>query len=301
MLKISLLGVGLMGAPMSRRLLGAGHALTVWNRSPDKAQALVAHGARLAPTPAQAVQEADLVITMLTDGHAVGQVLFGPAGDSAAQGLRPGTLVIDMSSILPEEARSHAAKLSALGVASLDAPVSGGTLGAEAGTLAIMAGGSTADFERARQVLEVLGRPVHVGPIGSGQLTKLANQMIVGITIGAVAEALLLAEQGGADPTKVREALRGGFAESRILEVHGQRMVDGDFAKRGSLGIQLKDLRNALHTAQALAFEAPITAHLTDLYAQAAAEGLSDLDQSALFKSLQSRQIKADGDASSRP
>jgi 2-hydroxy-3-oxopropionate reductase len=295
MLKIALLGVGLMGAPMSRRLLAAGHALTVWNRSPDKARALVTHGAQLAATPAQAVQDAEVVITMLTDGQAVGQVLFDPAIAGATQGLRPGTLVIDMSSILPEEARAHATRLSALGACALDAPVSGGTLGAEAGTLAIMAGGATADFERARPILEVLGRPVHVGPIGSGQLTKLANQMIVGITIGAVAEALLLAEQGGADPAKVREALRGGFAESRILEVHGQRMVEGDFAKRGSLGIQLKDLRNALHTAQALAFEAPITTRLTDLYAQAAAEGLSDLDQSALFKSLQARQPHSRG------
>lgn len=290
MLKITLLGVGLMGAPMSRRLLGAGHALTVWNRSPDKAQALVAQGARQAITPAQAVQDADLVITMLTDGHAVGQVLFDPTMACAAQGLRPGTLVIDMSSILPEQARAHATQLASLGVQSLDAPVSGGTLGAEAGTLAIMAGGSAADFERARGVLEVLGRPVHVGPAGSGQLTKLANQMIVGITIGAVAEALLLAEKGGANPAKVREALRGGFAESRILEVHGQRMVEGDFAKRGSLAIQLKDLRNALHTSAGLGFNAPITQHLTDLYAQAAEHGFADLDQSGLFKELQRRQ-----------
>jgi 3-hydroxyisobutyrate dehydrogenase-like beta-hydroxyacid dehydrogenase len=142
-------------------------------------------------------------------------------------------------------------------------------------------------------VLEVLGRPVHVGPAGSGQLCKLANQMIVGITIGAVAEALLLAEQGGANPAKVREALRGGFAESRILEVHGQRMVDQDFAKRGSLAIQLKDLRNSMHTAQGLGFEAPITAHLTDLYQQAFEQGLGELDQSALFKLLQSQQTQA--------
>jgi 3-hydroxyisobutyrate dehydrogenase-like beta-hydroxyacid dehydrogenase len=145
-------------------------------------------------------------------------------------------------------------------------------------------------FERARPVLEVLGRPVHVGPAGSGQLCKLANQMIVGITIGAVAEALLLAEKGGANPAKVREALRGGFAESRILEVHGQRMVDHDFAKRGSLAIQLKDLRNSLHTAQSLGFDAPITQHLNELYTQAFDQGLGELDQSALFKLLQARQ-----------
>jgi 2-hydroxy-3-oxopropionate reductase len=147
--------------------------------------------------------------------------------------------------------------------------------------------------ERARETLQVMGRPVHVGPAGSGQLAKLANQMIVGITIGAVAEALLLAERGGADPAKVREALRGGFAESRILEVHGQRMVQGDFAKRGALAIQLKDMRNALHTAQGMDFDAPITDALTALYASAADHGFAELDQAALFKELQHRQGKA--------
>jgi len=174
--------------------------------------------------------------------------------------------------------------------------VSGGTVGAEAGTLAIMAGGQEADFERARPVLEAMGRPVHVGPAGSGQLTKLANQMIVGITIGAIAEALLLAERGGADPAKVRQALRGGFAESRILEVHGQRMVDHDFAKRGSLAIQLKDLRNALHTASGLQFDAPITEHLTTLYAAAAEHGFAELDQSGLFCELARRQVNLKGE-----
>ncbi|HET6789102.1 MAG TPA: NAD(P)-dependent oxidoreductase, partial [Aquabacterium sp.] len=234
---------------MSRRLLAAGYPLTVWNRTRAKAEALADAGARVAATPADAVANADIVITMLEHGGVVHDVLFGAcdnASASAASHLRPGTLVVDMSSILPEQAREHARCLTSLGVQTLDAPVSGGTLGAEAGTLAIMAGGETSAFERALPVLNVLGRPVHVGPAGSGQLTKLANQMIVGITIGAVAEALLLAQRGGADPAKVREALRGGFAESRILEVHGQRMVDGDFAKRGSLAIQLKDLRNAL-------------------------------------------------------
>jgi 3-hydroxyisobutyrate dehydrogenase-like beta-hydroxyacid dehydrogenase len=290
MSKITLLGCGLMGSPMSRRLLAAGHALTVWNRTRTKADALSAAGARVADTPAQAVAHADIVITMLEHGGVVHEVLFDPTWPGAATGLRPGTLVVDMSSILPEQAREHALTLQALGVATLDAPVSGGTLGAEAGTLAIMAGGEAADFERALPVLQVLGRPVHVGPSGSGQLTKLANQMIVGITIGAVAEALLMTQRGGADMAKVREALRGGFAESRILEVHGQRMVEADFAKRGSLAIQLKDLRNALHTAAGLGFDAPITEQLTTLYAQAAEHGFGDLDQSGLFCELQRRQ-----------
>lgn len=290
MTSICLLGCGLMGTPMSSRLLKHGYSLTVWNRTRSKAEALRQQGAKVANTPAEAVAHADIIVTMLEHGGVVEEVLFNPALPGAASGLNAGALVIDMSSILPEQAQDHGRRLAAQSVAYLDAPVSGGTVGAEAGTLAIMAGGLEADFERARTVLEVLGRPVHVGPTGSGQLTKLANQMIVGITIGAVAEALLLAQRGGADPAKVRQALRGGFAESRILEVHGQRMVDEDFAKRGSLAIQLKDLRNVLHTASGLGFDAPITQHLTELYTQAADHGFADLDQSGLYRELQRRQ-----------
>ena len=289
MIRIALLGCGLMGAPMSRRLLAAGYPLTVWNRTRAKAEALVEAGATVADTPAAAVTQADLVITMLEHGGVVGEVLFSTELASAAPGLRPGTLVVDMSSILPEQAQDHARRLAALGVSALDAPVSGGTLGAEAGTLAIMAGGEAADFERAREVLSVLGRPVHVGPAGSGQLTKLANQMIVGITIGAVAEALLLCEKGGADMGKVKQAITGGFADSRILQVHGQRMVERDFAKRGAIAVQLKDMRNAMATASEIGFDAPITRLFEQLYAQAADHGLSDLDHSALFVELASR------------
>ena len=290
MTHLTILGCGLMGAPMARRLLAAGFPVVAWNRTRAKAEALEASGAVVADSPRQAVAQADIVITMLEHGQVVEEVLFGPGPDPAAQGLQPGTLVIDMSSILPEQARAHSQSLAALGVSYLDAPVSGGTLGAEAGTLAIMAGGQADDVERARTVLGAMGRPVHVGPVGSGQLAKLANQMIVGITIGAVAEALLLAERGGADPAKVREALRGGFAESRILEVHGLRMVEGDFAKRGSLAIQLKDMNNALHTAAGMRFDAPITQALTELYAEAARQGFDQLDQSGLFRELQRRQ-----------
>ncbi len=290
MTQICLLGCGLMGTPMSKRLLAAGHDLTVWNRSPSKAQALATCGARVAATPAEAAQGAEIVITMLDNGEVVRDVLFNVAWPGAAGAMPPGSLLVDMSSILPEQAQAHAQQLAAQGVQALDAPVSGGTVGAEAGTLAIMVGGDVADFERAAHVLRVLGRPVHVGPAGSGQLAKLANQMIVGITIGAVAEALLMAQRGGADMAKVREALRGGFAESRVMEVHGQRMVDSDFAKRGSLAIQLKDLHNAMHTAQGLGFDAPITQHLTNLFTDAANHGFADLDQSALFKELLRRQ-----------
>lgn len=287
---IALLGCGLMGQPMARRLLAAGHTLVAWNRTRAKAEALLPDGASVANTPAEAASRADIVIAMLQDGNAVHEVLFDSGNASAITTMHAGTLFIDMGSILPEQARDHAIRLNAVGVTALDAPVSGGTLGAEAGTLAIMAGGLAEDFERAREVLSVLGRPVHVGPTGSGQLAKLANQMIVGITIGAVAEALLLAERGGADPAKVREALRGGFAESRILEVHGLRMVEGDFAKRGSLAIQLKDLRNAMRTASGMQMEAPITEALTSLYAQAAEHGFGELDQSGLYCELKRRQ-----------
>jgi 3-hydroxyisobutyrate dehydrogenase-like beta-hydroxyacid dehydrogenase len=204
-------------------------------------------------------------------------------------GLRPGTLVIDMSSIQPRQARDHAARLAALGVGHMDAPVSGGTVGAEAGSLAIMAGGKAADVERAFPVFAVLGRATHVGPHGAGQLAKLANQMIVGITIGAVAEALLLCEKGGADMGKVKQAISGGFADSRILQVHGQRMVERDFAKRAAITVQLKDMRNALSTAREIGFEAPITGLFENLFAQAAEHGLADLDHSALFLELASR------------
>lgn len=276
-----------MGTPIARRLIAAGHHLTVWNRTPDKARALEREGAERADNPAAAAAHAEAVITMLTDGAAVNDVLFAHGVERAmpAQAIH-----IDMSSILPEDARAHAAKLAKRGIASLDAPVSGGTIGAENGTLAIMAGGDRVTFDAALPVLTCLGTPTHVGPTGSGQLAKLANQMIVGITIGAVAEALLMVERGGADPAQVRHALRGGFAESRILEVHGQRMIDGDFAKRGSVAVQLKDLVNALHTASGLRFDAPITQALASLYNDAAQHGDADLDQSALYRELARRQ-----------
>ena len=181
-----------------------------------------------------------------------------------------------------------------MGIAHLDAPVSGGTVGAENGTLAIMAGGRAEDFAaglpaRAQPVFAALGRATHVGPHGAGQLAKLANQMIVGITIGAVAEALLLAAKGGADMAKVREAIGGGFADSRILQLHGQRMVERDFAPRGRMAVQLKDMRNALATAGEIGFDAPITALFESLYAQGVEHGLGELDHSGLFVELASR------------
>jgi 3-hydroxyisobutyrate dehydrogenase-like beta-hydroxyacid dehydrogenase len=287
-MRIAFLGIGMMGLPMARRLCEAGHEVHAWNRSRGKAEPLAAHGAVVHDAAREAVADAALTVSMLADGETTAEVLFDPARGAAAA-MRAGSLVVDMASIRPAEAREHAARLAALGVAHVDAPVSGGTLGAEAGTLAIMAGGEAADLERARPVLATLGRCTHVGPHGAGQLAKLANQMIVGITIGAVAEALLLCGKGGADPAKVREAISGGFADSRILQVHGQRMVERDFAPRARMTVQLKDMRNAMATAGELGLRIPATALLESLYADAVAHGLADLDHAGLFAELAAR------------
>jgi 3-hydroxyisobutyrate dehydrogenase-like beta-hydroxyacid dehydrogenase len=284
--RIGFLGIGLMGAPQARNVLKAGYALTAWNRSRAKADALVADGASVAETPAGAVRDADIVVVMLENGPIVADVLFA---QGAAAAMRPGTLVIDMSSIKPFEAQDHAARLAATGIRHVDAPVSGGTVGAIDGTLAIMAGGEAADYERAVPVLRTMGRPVHVGPAGSGQLAKLANQIIVGVTIGAVAEALLLAKRGGADPARVREALRGGFAESRILELHGQRMVDRDFATKGRSVTHLKDLDNAIEAAGRLDLQTiPYAALTADLFRGLLANA-GDLDHAGLLVELERR------------
>jgi len=259
---ILFLGTGLMGFPMSRRLLAADHAVTVWNRTKEKAAPLADHGATLADSPAEAAREADIAVAMLTDGAAVADVLFK---QGAADAMRPGTLVIDMSSIKPSEARAHAARLQARDIAHLDAPVSGGTLGAVEGTLAIMAGGAEADFERATPVFSAMGRATLVGPAGAGQLAKLANQAIVAINIGGVAEALLLAAAGGADPAAVREAIRGGFADSRILQVHGERMLQRDFVPGGRINVHIKDLNNILEAAHEAGVRLPVSETLLKL------------------------------------
>lgn len=285
-MKIAILGVGLMGYPVGRRLCAADFSVHVWNRTRSKAERLQTFGATVHNTPAQAVARADVVITLLDHGAVVADALLA---QGVAAALQPGCLFIDMSSIKPSEALEHAGLLTAQGVNYLDAPVSGGTLGAEQGTLAIMAGGHAADFERALPVFQHLGRATLVGSHGAGQLAKLANQMIVGISIGAVAEALLLCERGGADMAKVKEAMGGGFADSRILQVHGQRMVERDFAPRARLAVQLKDLRNALSTAQELGFDAPITRLLEQLNAEGVERGHSDLDHAGLFVELARR------------
>ncbi|TMV09939.1 NAD(P)-dependent oxidoreductase [Ruegeria sediminis] len=280
--RIAFLGIGLMGLPMARHLVAAGYPVTAWNRTRAKAEAL--GGAAVADTPQAAAQGAEVIITMLENGPIVEKVLFGEAG--VRHGISPDALVIDMSSIRPSEARDHAARLVEVGAAYLDAPVSGGTVGAEAASLAIMCGGDEAAFVRAEPVLREMGNPVHVGPVGSGQVAKLANQMIVGITIGAVAEALALAARFGADPARVREALRGGFAESRVLDLHGQRMVERDFETKGRTATQIKDLENALATAEGLSFTSPLLTQATTLF-QGLAEHEGDPDHSALILEIE--------------
>lgn len=283
---VALLGAGRMGQPVARLLRQAGLPLHVWNRTPDKAQALADCGATPHLLCTDAVRHADVVISLLENGEVVEHVLF-ELGAAAAMPL--GALVIDMASITPAQARSHAQRLAHMGLRHIDAPVSGGTVAAQAGTLAIMAGGPQADVQAAQSVLQHLGHTTHVGPSGAGQLAKLANQMIVGITIGAVAEALLMCAKGGADMAQVRQAIGAGFAQSRILELHGQRMIERDFAARATMTVQRKDLKNALSTAQALGFDAPITAWFEQLYGQAIDTGLAQHDHSALFAHLAAR------------
>ena len=282
---VAVLGIGLMGERMAIRLLKAGYPVTAWNRSAEKALALRPHGAAVAHTAAEAVTGADFVILMLESGRVVADVLFE---QGVATALKPGALVIDMSSIGPDEARDHAHRLSALGIQHLDAPVSGGTNGAEQGTLAIMCGGDPDAFARAGELFACLGRPVRVGPEGSGQLAKLANQIIVGATIGAVAEALLLARRGGADPASVIQALAGGFADSPILRLHGQRMVDGDYQTRGRSQTHLKDLNNAIPAAGQSGTPTPYSQLTADLFKDLISHD-GDIDHSGLMRELERR------------
>ncbi|CAH0308264.1 2-hydroxy-3-oxopropionate reductase [Massilia sp. Bi118] len=255
---LAFLGIGLMGKPMATRLAKAGYPLRVWNRTHAKAEVLRGAGARPCAELEDAVKGAAIVISILDAGPVVGQVLA-----AALPCLSPGTLWIDMSSTRQDEALDFDARLQQAGCRFIDAPVSGGVVGAEAGTLAIMAGGSGADFEEAVPVLKTMGSPTLVGPAGSGQVAKLCNQLIVGATINIVAEALLLADAAGADPAAVREAIRGGFAGSRVLEVHGQRMLERNFVPGGQVKTQLKDQRNILAAAAGAGVKLPVAELVT--------------------------------------
>jgi 2-hydroxy-3-oxopropionate reductase len=282
--KISFLGIGLMGSHMARNLLKAGFPVTAWNRTSVKAQALIADGADVTATTVEAVAEADVIITMLSDGPTVHELLFDK---DLVAAMKTGAILIDMSSIKPSEARTHAALMRERGLRHLDAPVSGGTKGAETGSLAIMAGGDEATFKTAFPVLSAMGRPVRVGPDGSGQLSKLANQTIVAVTIGVVAEAMLLAEKGGADPAAIRDALKGGFADSIILQQHGERMTTGNFEPGGLSRMQLKDINNALEEAGQHELILPLTEQVQARYTTLTEEmDGADTDHSALYLEL---------------
>lgn len=278
---VGLIGLGLMGKPMARALAACGATVVAFSRSPGPAEELARDGVVVAAADAAAVAAAaDDVILMLTDTPAAAAV-----ADALAPALRPGLLIIDMGTTAVLDTRRFAEAVAAKGAAWLDAPVSGGAAAAQTASLTIMAGGSEADFTRAAPLFQAMGRRVtHVGDVGAGQVAKAANQVIVGLTIGAVAEALALARAAGVDPAKVRDAIRGGFAESRILELHGGRMVSGDFTPGGRATTQAKDMRQALALAAALGVELPSVALNRALYEKLIEQGDGGLDHAALYR-----------------
>ncbi len=281
-----------MGLPMARHLAEAGHTVTAWNRTPHKASPLLSSGVSIAKSPQLAVKSADAVILMVSTGAVVDELLFGAVDQpevGIASYLKPGATVIVMSSIPVETARHQAQKLAQLGVHYIDAPVSGGEKGAVDKTLTIMAGGAASDMKQVKSILEAMGKVTHVGPTGCGQLTKLANQTIVGITIGAVAEAFLLAREGGADLAAVHRALTGGFADSTILRQHGQRMIESNYKPGAQAEIQLKDLTTSRGLAESIGLALPILALVESLYASMCNGPWSKLDHSALILEIERR------------
>ena len=284
--KIAFLGTGLMGAPMAANLIAAGFCVTVWNRDGQKTAPLVKTGATAAPDAAEAVEDAEVTITMLANGPAVTETLFERG---CAERMLPGALFIDMSSIAPALARAHNDKLSARGVRTLDAPVSGGTVGAKEATLAIMVGGEREAFDEAAPVFETMGTPRYIGPAGSGQVAKLTNQIMVAVTIGAVAEGLLFASASGADAAAVRDALMGGFADSRILTLHGGRMIDRDYRPGGRNRLFMKDLNAIAEAAMAVDLDLPLVQSVREVYRRMIDEGLTEHDHSSLLLDLEAR------------
>ncbi len=279
---IGFIGLGLMGRPMCKNLRLAGANLVIYNRSRAKVDALAKQGMSPASSPREVAERTDTVIMMVSDTPAVEKVLTAP--DGVIAGLKPGALVIDMGTTAVQASRKLAGEVRKKGAEFIDAPVSGGVVGAEAASLAIMSGGLDIAVERAMPLFKVLGKNItHVGDVGAGQVAKAANQVIVGLTIGAVAEALTLAKRSGVDPAKVRKALQGGFAASRVLEVHGERMVKGTFEPGGKAITQRKDLSQALDLAQGLGLELPATALNMKLYDRLIESGGGELDHSALI------------------
>lgn len=288
-MRIGFVGLGLMGRPMALNLLKGGHEVIVWARRSASMDPLLDAGAIAGKSPAELAARADIVISMVADGPDVEQVMIGGAGiDGVIEAGQPGLVAIDMSTIQPSTARSIAGKLAARGIDFLDAPVSGGDVGAHAGTLSIMVGGKAAAFEKAQAVFACLGKNVvHVGESGAGQVTKAANNLVIAQTVLAIAEAFCLARKSGVDPGKMREALMGGFAASRVLDVHGVRMLERNFKPGFKAWMHQKDLNIALRSAQELNLAMPGTAMVSQIYNAAVAQGFGDDDSTSIVRVIE--------------
>jgi 2-hydroxy-3-oxopropionate reductase len=283
--KIGFIGLGIMGTPMAGHLIAAGYKTYLYSL-PSVPQALVAAGGVACANSAEVTQQTDVIITMVPDTPDVEAVLFGENGVAAA--LSPGKVVVDMSSISPVATKDFAKRIAALGAHYIDAPVSGGEVGAKAASLTIMVSGDEAVFARVKPLFDKMGKNITlVGGVGDGQITKVANQIIVALTIEAVGEALLLASKAGANPAKVRQALMGGFANSRILEVHGERMIKRTFDPGFRIALHQKDLNLALSSARTLGVSLPATATAQELFNSCAAHGGSGWDHSGMVRALE--------------
>jgi len=282
--KIGFIGVGLMGLPMAKNLLKSGFKLKAFNRTISKTEPLREFGAEISKTIDKVVKDSDFIITMLTDDIAVNAIMDN---SSFLDNLKSGSTVIDMSSIKPNTAKKYGEILKTKKINYLDAPVSGGTIGAEEASLAIMVGGDQSVFDNSLDILKAMGNPTLVGPIGSGQVSKLANQIIVGITIGAVAEAITLFEKAGADPIKLIKALTGGWADSKILQTHGKRMIDKDFSPKGKTSTHLKDMNNILECANSYNTNLPISNLVKEMYKTLVDNGHGNTDHSSLYNEIE--------------
>jgi 2-hydroxy-3-oxopropionate reductase len=284
MIKIGFIGTGLMGLPMAKNILKAGYNLKAFNRSQNKAAPLKDQGAEISSSIKEAVSDSDFIITMLTDDNAVDEIM---SSSDFLGGLKSESIVIDMSSVKPSTATNHGNNLKSKNINYLDAPVSGGTIGAEEASLAIMVGGEQDVFNRASEILKTMGNPTLVGPVGSGQVSKLANQIIVGLTIGAVAEAVTLCEKAGADPVKMISALSGGWADSKILQTHGKRMIEKDFSPKGKTSTHLKDMNNILDCANNFNTHLPISNLVKEMYKTLVENDHGDKDHSSLYMEIE--------------
>ena len=284
MKKIGFIGIGLMGLPMAKNILKSGYKLIAFNRSPNKADLLKEFGAEIAKSLGELVNNSDVIITMLTDDKAVDEVMNN---QNFVENLKSGKILIDMSSVKPITAKKHANSLKLKDINYLDAPVSGGTIGAEEATLAIMIGGDQNVFNEVKYLLKTMGNPTLVGPVGSGQVSKLANQIIVGLTIGAVAEAVTLCEKAGADPIKMISALSGGWADSKVLQTHGKRMINKDFSPKGKTSTHLKDMNNILECANNFNTHLPISNLVKEMYKTLVENGHGNKDHSSLYMEIE--------------